>query len=51
MSELKNVVVTGVSRGLGLAIAQRVCVMQSWRLEVLSPVAEGHGTCFTLAFA
>ncbi len=37
--------------GLGLAIAQRVCVMQSWRLEVLSPVAEGHGTCFTLAFA
>ena len=36
--------------GLGLAIAQRVCVIQSWRLEVASPVKDGRGTCFTLTF-
>ncbi len=36
--------------GLGLAIAQRVCIMQSWALEVASPVREGRGTCFTLRF-
>lgn len=36
--------------GLGLAIAKRVCQMQSWQLEVTSPVQDGHGTCFTLRF-
>lgn len=37
--------------GLGLAIAKRVCVMQGWSLEVESPVRDGRGTRFTLAFA
>lgn len=32
------------------AIAKRVCVMQSWGLEVVSPVVEGRGTRFTLTF-
>lgn len=36
--------------GLGLAIAQRVCLMLSWRLEAISPVAHGKGTRFTLVF-
>ncbi len=36
--------------GLGLAIAKRVCVMQSWSLEVASPASHGKGTCFTLRF-
>lgn len=36
--------------GLGLAIAKRVCLMQSWQLDVHSPVQEGHGTRFTLRF-
>lgn len=36
--------------GLGLAIAQRVCVMQGWCLEVTSPVDGDTGTCFTLRF-
>lgn len=34
--------------GLGLAIAQRVCFMQSWRLDAASPAADGKGACFTL---
>jgi signal transduction histidine kinase len=38
-------------RGLGLAIARRLCELQGWRLEVASPVAEGCGTAFTLALA
>jgi signal transduction histidine kinase len=37
--------------GLGLAIAKRVCVMQSWHLEVMSPVSEGRGTRFSLSFS
>ena len=39
-------------RGLGLAIAKRVCDMQGWRLEVVSAV-EGpdRGTCFTVRFS
>lgn len=36
--------------GLGLAIAKRVCVIQSWRLEVESPVRDGKGTRFILSF-
>jgi signal transduction histidine kinase len=36
--------------GLGLAIAKRVCVIQSWQLQVDSPVRDGHGTRFTLRF-
>jgi signal transduction histidine kinase len=42
----------GMPRGLGLAIAKRVCDMQGWRLEVESAV-EGptRGTCFILHFA
>ncbi|TGV10054.1 HAMP domain-containing histidine kinase [Alcaligenaceae bacterium 429] len=36
--------------GLGLAIAKRVCHMQSWQLEVTSPLSDGHGACFTLRF-
>ncbi len=40
-----------LERGLGLAIAQRVCDMQSWSLTVAS-ATEGpdRGTCFTLRF-
>lgn len=36
--------------GLGLAIAKRVCIMQSWSLDVTSPVSAGSGTRFTLVF-
>jgi hypothetical protein len=27
-----------------------VCVIQSWQLQVDSPVRDGHGTRFTLRF-
>jgi len=37
-------------RGLGLAIARRMCDLQGWRLSVRSPLANGRGTTFTLAF-
>lgn len=42
----------GMPRGLGLAIAKRVCDMQGWKLDVESSV-EGpeRGTCFILYFA
>ncbi|WP_427184585.1 sensor histidine kinase [Bordetella bronchialis] len=41
-----------LERGLGLAIAKRVCDMQGWSLSVESWVdAARHGTCFTLRFA
>lgn len=36
--------------GLGLAIAKRVCIMQSWRLDVTSPVSDDKGTRFILRF-
>ncbi len=36
--------------GLGLAIAKRVCVIQSWSLSAASPVDERGGTRFTLRF-
>lgn len=36
--------------GLGLAIAKRVCVMQSWHLDVVSPLRDGKGTRFSLVF-
>lgn len=36
--------------GLGLAIAMRVCLQQSWTLSAESPVAQGRGTRFTLVF-
>ncbi|ENO85227.1 sensor histidine kinase [Thauera linaloolentis] len=36
--------------GIGLAIAKRVCIMQSWTLDVASPASDGGGTCFTLFF-
>lgn len=38
----------GRRRGLGLAIAKRLCELQGWRLEVRSPLASGTGTAFTL---
>ncbi|MGZ5891490.1 MAG: sensor histidine kinase [Caldimonas sp.] len=39
-------------RGLGLAIARRMCDLQGWRLGVSSPADGGsRGTTFTLAFA
>lgn len=41
-----------LERGLGLAIAKRVCDMQGWSLSVESWVGgEDHGTRFTLRFA
>ncbi|ARP79847.1 two-component sensor histidine kinase [Bordetella genomosp. 8] len=40
-----------LERGLGLAIAKRVCDMQGWSLSVESWVGvPTHGTCFTLRF-
>lgn len=36
--------------GIGLAIAKRICTMQSWGLEVASPVKDGKGTRFSLIF-
>jgi signal transduction histidine kinase len=40
-----------LERGLGLAIAKRVCDMQGWSLGVESWVDEPrHGTCFSLRF-
>ena len=36
-------------RGLGLAIARRLCELQGWRLQVHSPGATGRGTSFSLA--
>lgn len=41
---------SGSRRGLGLAIARRLCGLQGWQLGVNSP-DEGRGTTFTLAFA
>ena len=38
-------------RGLGLAIARRLCDMQGWPLDARSPLAAGRGTAFTLSFA
>jgi signal transduction histidine kinase len=38
-------------RGLGLTIAKRLCDLQGWQLAIRSPVADGHGTAFTLAFS
>lgn len=38
-------------RGLGLAIARRLCDLQGWRLGVESPLADGRGTRFVLDFA
>ncbi|HEV7578094.1 MAG TPA: HAMP domain-containing sensor histidine kinase [Caldimonas sp.] len=40
----------GRVRGLGLAIAKRLCDLHGWRLEVRSPPASGNGTAFTLDF-
>ncbi|MDQ2736678.1 MAG: HAMP domain-containing histidine kinase [Pseudomonadota bacterium] len=37
-------------RGLGLAIAQRMCDLQGWRLSVRSPLANDRGTTFVLDF-
>jgi len=37
-------------RGLGLAIARRLCDLQGWRLAVRSPLESGRGTAFTLEF-
>ncbi|ALM85878.1 HAMP domain-containing sensor histidine kinase [Bordetella sp. N] len=40
-----------LERGLGLAIAKRVCDMQGWSLTVESATeGEQRGTCFTLKF-
>lgn len=41
----------GPQRGLGLAIARRLCALQGWRLEVRSSAMGGsRGTEFTLTF-
>ena len=40
----------GRVRGLGLAIAKRLCDLQGWQLAVRSPLADGRGTAFTLVF-
>ncbi|ARP85208.1 sensor histidine kinase [Bordetella genomosp. 9] len=41
-----------LERGLGLAIAKRVCDMQGWSLDVASQVdGPEHGTTFTLRFS
>jgi signal transduction histidine kinase len=40
---------TSPRRGLGLAIARRLCELHGWRLDVASPVADGRGTAFTLS--
>jgi signal transduction histidine kinase len=37
-------------RGLGLAIVRRLCDLQGWRISVRSPVEQGRGTAFLLAF-
>jgi signal transduction histidine kinase len=37
-------------RGLGLAIARRMCDLQGWRLSVRSPLANGRGALFQLEF-
>ncbi|MFA5490676.1 MAG: HAMP domain-containing sensor histidine kinase [Candidimonas sp.] len=37
--------------GIGLAVAQRTCALQSWRLEVASPISPAGGTRFTLALS
>jgi signal transduction histidine kinase len=37
-------------RGLGLALARRLCDLQGWRLAVRSPLESGRGTAFTLEF-
>lgn len=43
MSELKNVIVTGVSKGLGLAIAERLAALPDYRLIGLSrSVGDGY---------
>lgn len=38
-------------RGLGLAIAKRLCDLQGWQLRFRSPLESGRGTAFTLSFA
>jgi signal transduction histidine kinase len=35
-------------RGLGLAIAKRLCDLHGWTLEVRSPLDTGRGTAFTI---
>jgi signal transduction histidine kinase len=40
----------GRVRGLGLAIAKRLCDLQGWQLAVRSPLDAGRGTAFTLVF-
>jgi len=40
----------GRVRGLGLAIAKRLCDLQGWQLAVRSPLDGGRGTAFTLVF-
>ena len=40
----------GRVRGLGLAIAKRLCDLQGWQLAIQSPVEGGRGTAFTVLF-
>jgi signal transduction histidine kinase len=40
----------GRMRGIGLAIARRLCDLQGWQLAIRSPLADGRGTTFTLVF-
>lgn len=37
--------------GIGLAVAQRTCALQSWRIEVESPISAAGGTRFTLTLS
>jgi len=41
---------SGRVRGLGLAIAKRLCDLQGWQLAIRTPVEGGRGTAFTLVF-
>ncbi|OZI26152.1 two-component sensor histidine kinase [Bordetella genomosp. 9] len=51
MDEAEAEAAAALERGLGLAIAKRVCDMQGWSLSVESWVGvPTHGTCFTLRF-
>ncbi len=46
----EGVAAPAVRRGLGLAIARRICDLQDWEIRVDSPVRDGRGTRFEIAF-
>ena len=45
----KTAIVTGASRGLGLAIAQEIVGYHKGRIEVASSGVAGDGTTFTVS--